>query len=164
MTIHDALLTLERLPLPTAIREGDTLFPWIESVHVLAIVVVVGLIALVDLRLVGFPSHHQSIRRLMNELLPITWIAFAIALITGLLLFSSHAVSYSGKLPFVLKMILLVAAGFNMGYFHLITQRNIEQWDERLDTPRGARVAGFLSLFLWIGIVVCGRWIGFLDG
>jgi hypothetical protein len=164
MTIHDVLLFLERLPLPTAIRENDILFPWIESVHVLAIVVVVGMISLVDLRLVGFPSHHLSTRRLMRELLPITWIAFAIAVISGSLLFASHAVSYSGKLPFVLKMILLVAAGLNMAYFHLVTERRIDLWDERLDTPLGARVAGFLSLSIWVGIVVCGRWIGFLDG
>lgn len=164
MTIHDALLFIEQLPLPTAIRENDTLFPWIESVHVLAIVLVVGVISLVDLRLVGFPSHHLSTRRLMRELLPITWISFAAALISGSLLFSSHAVSYSRKLPFVLKMILLVAAGLNMAYFHLVTYRRIDLWDEQMDTPLGARVAGLLSLFIWIGIVVCGRWIGFLDG
>src|ERR1700693_2176167 len=105
MKIQDALVSIEHLPLPTAIRENDFLFPWIESIHVLAIVVVVGVISLVDLRLIGFPSHHLSTRRLMRELLPITWTAFGFALATGVLLFSSHAVSYSRKLPFLLKMV-----------------------------------------------------------
>jgi hypothetical protein len=163
MTIHDALVFIEHLPLPTAIREEDVLFPWIESIHVLAIVVVVGVVSLVDLRLIGFPSHHLSTRRLMRELLPITWIAFTLALVTGSLLFSSHAVSYSRKLPFLLKMMLLVAAGINMAYFHLVTHRRIDLWDEQLDTPVGARVAGILSLCIWVAIVVCGRWVGFLD-
>ena len=164
MTINDALLFIEQLPLPTAIREEDVLFPWIESIHVLAIVVTVGVISLVDLRLIGFPSHHLSTRRLMRELLPIIWIAFALALVTGSLLFSSHAVSYSKKLPFLLKMMLLVGAGINMAYFHLVTYRRIDLWDEQLDTPVGARVAGIISLSIWVAIVVCGRWVGFVDG
>jgi hypothetical protein len=42
-------------------------------VHVLAVVTVVGVISLIDLRLLGVQSHHVSIRRLMRELLPFAW-------------------------------------------------------------------------------------------
>jgi hypothetical protein len=163
MNIHDILESIESLSLAASIRENDVLFPWIESVHVLAVVTVVGVISLVDLRLVGVPSHHLSIRRVMRELLPLAWGAFLIAALTGSLLFASHALAYSQKLPFLIKMALLLAAGANMALFHLVTFRSVESWDEALVTPLGARLAGALSLCLWIGIVVCGRWIGFVD-
>jgi len=163
MNIHDILKSIENLPLAVAIRENDVLFPWIESVHVVALVIVVGVISLVDLRLIGFRSHHRSVRRLTRELLPLAWGAFLIAVTTGSLLFASDAVAYSGKLPFLIKMALLLAAGANMAFFHLVTYRRVDSWDETLDTPLGARVAGAVSLCLWVAIVVFGRWIGFVD-
>ena len=70
-----------------AIRENDSLFPWIESFHVLAITLVVGSIAIVDLRLIGMSSLDRALTRLTKEVLPVTWIAFCGAVITGLLLF-----------------------------------------------------------------------------
>ena len=86
---------LEETPLALAIKEGDNSFPWIESVHVLAIVLVVGTIAIVDLRLIGYASHRRGARQLIVELLPYTWAAFLLAVVTGSLLFISNAVKYS---------------------------------------------------------------------
>lgn len=148
-------------PLGTAIRENGLLFPWIESVHVLAITLVMGSIAVVDLRMLGVASRRRSISQLSAEVLPITWIAFVIAAITGLLLFTSNAVKYSHNGFFLWKMFLMVLAGSNMLVFNLITSRGIEAWDESPKTPNTVRLAGALSLSLWIAIIVCGRWIGF---
>ncbi len=92
----DALLrTLEATSVATAIREGDALFPWVESVHVLAIALVVGSIAIVDLRLIGLASLERSLTRLTANVLPCTWVAFGVAAITGALLFSSNAIGYA---------------------------------------------------------------------
>ena len=77
--------------LGTAIRESSTLFPWIESLHVLMIATVVGTIVMVDLRLMGFAAHRRSARQLIVEMLPFTWVAFVVAVITGTLLFTSNA-------------------------------------------------------------------------
>lgn len=143
-----------------AIAEGSVLFPWIETIHVLAVVAVVGTISIVDLRLIGLNAHVKSVRRLMIQLLPITWTAFAIALPSGFLLFSSKAVTYAANWPFRIKMLLLLVAGLNMMLFHLIVHRGGHRWDEG-KTPLMAKVAGLTSLALWIGIVACGRWIGF---
>lgn len=145
----------------TAIRESGTLFPTFESIHVLAITLVVGSIGIVDLRLLGVASRRRAVTRLTAEVLPITWVAFIVAVITGLLLFSSNAVKYGHNPFFLSKMALLVVAGINMIVFHMITSRDIERWDESPDVPAGVRLAGGLSLTLWIAIIVCGRWIGF---
>ena len=74
----DAILRwLEATPLALAIAESETLFPWIECVHVLAITLVVGSIAIVDLRRIGFASRSHAVNRLTRDVLPLTWIAFA---------------------------------------------------------------------------------------
>ena len=148
-------------PVGTAVRESGSLFPWIESVHVLSITLVVGSISIVDLRLLGLTSKSRAVSRLTGEVLPFTWTAFILAAITGGLLFSSNAVKYSHNSFFLAKMALLVVAFLNMVVFHVITSRGIEHWDESPHPPLRARLAGGLSLLLWIAVITCGRWIGF---
>ena len=159
--MHTLLSALENTPLATAIREGDKLFPWIESLHVLTIVMVVGTISIIDMRLIGVASHRKSVRRLFRDVLPITWSAFVFAAATGFLMFSSRAVKYASLWQFEAKMVLLVLAGVNMAYFHLVTFRSVHSWDELADTPAAAKMAGTVSLCVWVGTVICGRLVGF---
>jgi hypothetical protein len=161
MTWASLLQSLYDSPVGSAIRESGLLFPWIESTHVLMATTVVGTIAIVDLRLIGYASHRKGARQLILDLLPFTWAAFALAATTGFLLFTSNAPSYAANAPFVAKMIVLVIAGINMAIFHLTAYRQIGQWNDALPPPRGVRLAGASSLALWIAIVFLGRWIGF---
>ncbi len=161
MALADLIQTLNDLPLAVAIREGSNYFPVFESLHVLSIVTLVGTIAIIDLRLIGLPAHKRSVRQLIIELLPFTWVAFALAVVFGALLFISNANTYAYNTQFQIKMALIVLAGLNMGLFHLITQRNIHLWDELTATPAAAKAAGISSLMLWIGVIFFGRWVGF---
>jgi len=145
----------------TAIREGDSLFPWIETIHVLAITFVVGSIAAVDLRLLGWASKSRAFSKVNGEIVPLTWIAFAIALISGGLLFSSKAAKYADNLPFQIKVSSLLLLGINMAVFQWVTYRSIDHWDRADVPPFAARVAGALSLILWVFVVTAGRTIGF---
>lgn len=73
---YDALLKwLEGTSVAQAIAESESLFPWIEAVHVLAITLVVGSIAIVDLRLIGFASRNHAVTSLTKDVLPCTWVA-----------------------------------------------------------------------------------------
>src|SRR6202043_2662705 len=121
--------------IATAVAENDILFPWIESVHVLAIVLVVGTISIVDLRLLGVASLDRPVRRLMGDVLPLTWGAFAVAAITGSLMFSSDAVHYAHNFFFRGKLILLALAGINMAVFHLVGIGDLARWGEAAPTP-----------------------------
>ena len=103
----------------------------------------------------------QPISRVSKELIPITWIAFLVAAVTGAILFSSNAISYSQNFYFLTKIILLVLAGINMIVFQFVIGRNLEKWDHSLQLPLQARIAGLVSITLWISIIICGRWIGF---
>jgi len=147
--------------IATAIREGELLFPWIECFHVLALSVVVGSIAFVDLRLIGVAARDRSVAQTTRSVLPVTWSAFIAAVITGGLLFSSNATMYAHNIYFQVKIGLIVAAGANMSLYHLFLDRGSELWTTAERTPLRARLTGVVSLGLWVTIVACGRWIGF---
>jgi hypothetical protein len=140
MSLNDVLTTLQGLPLSTAIAESDWLFPTIESLHVIAITLVVGSIIVVDLRLIGVAAT-----------------AFILAALTGSLMFLAKPVSYVGNVFFLSKLALLLAAGLNMGAFHLFVERRAHQGQALSAT----RAFGLASLTIWIGVVALGRWIGF---
>lgn len=146
-----------------AIAEGATLFPWLETIHVLCLTLVFGTIAVVDLRLLGWQSQGRPVGRVEREMVPITWVAFAGALITGALMFASSAVKYAANWHFQVKMALIVLAGINMLVFQLGAYRRIDQWSQDARPPRAARIAGALSLTLWALTIVFARWIGFSE-
>jgi hypothetical protein len=158
--MEQALTRLQDLSFPTEIRESVWLFPTIETVHVFALVLVVGSIMTVDLRLLGLTNKERPFSQLAGEMLPWTWVAFSVAAGAGLLMFSSKAVVYYGNIPFRLKMFCLLLAGINMVLFHWLGTRHLETWD-RKQPPNVAKFAGGASLLLWTTIVAAGRWIGF---
>jgi len=152
---------LEATAPATAIRESSLLFPTVESVHVVAITLMFGTIAIVDLRLLCLGSMQSQVSRLTRSLLPWTWGAFAVAAITGSLLFSSNATTYAHNGYFQAKLLLILAAAINMLVFHSVGARNMGTWDLQPRTPPAARIAGAVSLLIWVAVVTCGRWIGF---
>ena len=159
--MNDILIFIYSNPLAQTIRENELLFPWIEAIHVLAFTLVIGSIALVDLRLIGVRALNRAISNISKELLPITWMAFLAAAITGAILFTSNALSYSQNFYFISKIILLGLAGINMMCFQFIIGKNLDSWNHYQQLPIAARIAGAISLTLWISIIFCGRWIGF---
>jgi hypothetical protein len=161
-SLNAFLTSLEATPVATAVRESTWLFPTIETAHVLSIVLVVGTIMIIDLRLINVASRRRPVSELMNEMLPWTWCAFVCAVITGGLLFSSSATKYAHSAVFEFKMLMLLIAGTNMAVFHLGAYRKVALWDRDVMTPTGARIAGALSLAIWVTVVSLGRWIGFV--
>jgi hypothetical protein len=164
MTIPGLLLAAEHTSLAAAMRGEvgwEWLFPIVETLHVISLAMVFGSIAMVDLRLVGATSRNSAMSRLSGEVLPYTWGAFICAIVTGTLLFISKAHVYFYNLQFQLKFLCMLLAGMNMAVFHFGTYRRVLEWDDRHPPPRAARLAGALSIALWIGVIFFGRWIGF---
>jgi hypothetical protein len=158
MTILD---TLYALPIADEIRKSLFLFPMIESAHVIALTLVFGTIAIVDLRLLGVASGHRPFTRLAPEILKWTWVFFALAVITGSLMFVSNAVTYFENTAFRIKMILMLLAGINMAVFQILTHRSVHLWDDQPKASAAGRAAAILSICLWIGVIGAGRVIGF---
>jgi hypothetical protein len=136
----------------------------INALHVMSIVTVFGTIFLVDLRLLGLPNVQRSFMRMHDELLRWTWGAFGVAAVTGVLLFMVNAVTYQRNTAYWLKMLTIVLAGINMFVFERVTAKSAATWDKGVLPPPTARLAGALSIVLWLAVIVFGRWIGFTKG
>jgi hypothetical protein len=152
---------LENTSVGTAIRQSTWLFPAIETLHVLATVIVVGSVTMLDLRLLNVAWRDRSIREVHEDVLPWTWSSFAVAAIAGSLLFSSSATKYYHNLPFRMKMVLLVLIAINAAFFETRTYRRIGNSNDEARISFGAKIAGAVGIVLWIAVVACGRWIGF---
>jgi len=124
------------------VRESLWLFPAIETLHLLGMTALVGTAAVFDLRLLGWMLRRERV--------------------TGTQLFTSEAVKVYTNPAFRVKMLLIFLAGVHALIFHWGVYRDVASWDDSGVLPAGAKVAGFVSILLWIGIVAAGRFIGFV--
>jgi hypothetical protein len=152
---------LEGSGLATGIRNSLYLFPLIESAHVVGITLVVGTVLVVDLRLLGLASSRRSFTAVASDVFTWTWLAFALAVTTGALMFVTNAGTYYVNAYFRAKMTLLVLAGLNMLVFELTARRSVRTWDRDAAAPAPAKAVAAISLVIWIGVIVLGRWVGF---
>lgn len=160
MDFTEFLLSIEMSPLGEFMQISAWAFPVVEIIHVVAIVTVYGFIAIVDLRLLGLASISRRYVQLAQETLRWVWIAFTLALVTGLLMFVAQPVQYVGNNWFIAKMIFILLAGVNMLIMEFAISRTADDWHET-GIPPAARFAGGLSLTFWTLVVICGRWIGY---
>jgi uncharacterized membrane protein len=162
------------LPSITAFLEGLQASSWavfihnkawafttVEVFHVFAVSLVLGTIAIVDLRLLGFALTKRPFAELSRQVLPFTWAAFVIAVLAGSLLFISRATDYFVNPVFWIKMALLTVAGINMMIFEFITVRDVQKWNLDPTPPQRARLAGGISIGCWVLVLFLGRLIAF---
>jgi hypothetical protein len=152
---------LENTPLGAGIRESVWWFTVLEITHTLSIILVAGTILLVDLRLLGYGLKREPVSDVVSYVVPWTLSGFMLMAITGVLLVVSEAVQIYNSTPFRIKMLLLGLAGLNALIFHYTIYRDAANWDDAPVAPFRARLAGFLSLLLWIGIIASGRAIAY---
>ena len=135
----------------------------VQSLHLIAMAVMVATVTLFDLRLLGVALHRVPVSRLADRLLPATWSAFACMALTGGLMFIGKPQVYCVNWVFAAKLGLIGLAGINMSVFHFTIYRNVASWDGSSTTPLSAKVVGSISVILWASVVFAGRWIGFVS-
>ena len=156
---------LQNTSLGLGIAESEWWFPTIETVHVIALVTVIGVIAAMDLRLLGITSGTKSVSAMERDTVPLVWGAFGLALVSGLLMFVSKAATYMANPYFLWKLGLMALAAVNMVIFHRVVSKDVDEWGQPGHvTPTAAKVAGLLSLALWATIPLLGRIVGFTLG
>ena len=139
---------------------ADITIKIIEPIHVLSVCFIVGTIFFVDLRLIGF-FPGTSIRR-AEKIIPYTWWAFLIAVISGSIFFLQQPTRYVHNEAFQIKFLLLALAGINLAVFHFGIWRSVDVWDDGRPTPGAAKTAGILSALIWIGVLFYGRFVPFV--
>lgn len=136
---------IEQSPLGAGVRDSVWIFPVLESIHILGIVLLVFTAAMIDLRLVGAGLlRRRPVAEVYTHLQPWMWSAVALVIVTGIALFASEAYSkcYESK-AFYVKITLLGVA--------ILTQA----------LARRAKPAAVLSLAAWAGVVFAGRGIAY---
>ena len=155
---------IEGSALGQAMRQWLWLYPTVEIVHIVGIALLFGSIAVLDFRLMGF-ARNLSARNLARHVLPWTAGSFLLIIPTGLMMFVAHVSDFISSPVFVLKMCLIMAAGVNAAVFHAVTFRTADVWDSeemrKLPPPPSARLAGALSLLIWISVIACGRLLAY---
>ena len=144
-----------------ALHESLYMYPMVESIHVLALCLFVGLATIFDLRLLGLILRRVPVSQVMGRTLPWTTGGFAVMVVTGLLLFYAIPVRTYQSVWFRGKVIFLILAMLNIWYFHSRVYPKVGEWNTAARLPVLARRAGLASIVLWALIIVFGRFIAY---
>jgi hypothetical protein len=144
-----------------ALHESEIAYSIIESSHVWSLCLFFGLTVMFDLRLLGWTMRKVPVSEVIRRLQPWTILGFVLMVISGTLLFYAIPLRSYQNIFFRTKMLLMLAAGVNVLIFHSRVFPGVAKWDADATPPKVARVAGALSLVLWIGIVFSGRMIAY---
>ena len=163
--LNEWLLTLARWldtqSWSTQIHESIYLYAWIETTHVLTLMVFLGMLFVIDLRMLGlvFPNVRASTiaQRLDRPMM----IGFGLMVISGLLLYYAIPVRTTQSLWFRIKVVLLILAAINAFTFRARMQASADSWDLDPKSPRHIRLGAAISIGLWAGVVVTGRTIAY---
>lgn len=141
----------------SAIRESYWLFPAIEALHLLGLAVIGGAVLIVDLRLFGFGLRHQPVADIARDAQP--WLIGSLIFMfaTGGLLFISEATKCYYHEAFWFKMTSLLLAIV----FTFTAHRKVAFADDHQIRPIWCKTAAIVSILLWSGVGIGGRWIGF---
>ena len=146
----------ETTRIGTVVRDSLWLFPVIEATHLLGLSLLGGSLLVVDLRMLGWGLRGRPIAELARHVRPWLWAALGIMVVTGVPLFLSEAVKCYYNPAFWLKMRTLPLALL----FTLVVRERMTR-NPALDTSARTRLAGAVSLGLWLTVAAAGRWIGF---
>lgn len=157
MSLFEWCQWLQHTRFATAISESDYLFPLIEGSHILALPLSVGMIVILDLRLLGIAFCDGPAGKLVLNLLRWSKFGFAVMFLTGGLLLITQAGKAYGNTFFRAKVIFLLLLGINAAVYQKLFFPKMAQWDSARGVPAGAKFCGGFSPVLWIGVIVCGR-------
>jgi hypothetical protein len=135
-------------------------WPTLESLHFLALCVLLGSLLIMDLRLIGF--NRIIPLQAVHSLMPIAIVSFAINLITGLGFLFGEPYLYFANWAFWAKMGLVVLAGINFLVYFTKVEPMILKLGPHEPTPFSAKTVGALSLAFWFGVLAFGRLLPYL--
>jgi hypothetical protein len=129
--------------------------PIVQTVHLLGIAVVMSSVVLLDLRILGLALPSQGVPELARRVMPWVWWTLPLMLLSGLPFVLARPQRYFTNPIFGLKFAMLLPAVALAAVLHIVSVRKPDSWSTRLTAA--------ISLLLWIGVVLAGRWIAYAD-
>jgi hypothetical protein len=141
---------LEHSWMVTTISNSKWMYPAVEVTHFFSLFLLVGTIAVVDLRLLGLAGRRQTVSELAGQLLPWTWFGLGLSVLSGMVMFSASATGFAANTQFQIKMVITALAVV----FAVVVQLGTRKWDQPSGTPILAKLTAVVSLLLWIGVIL----------
>ncbi|MGH7104894.1 MAG: DUF6644 family protein [Acetobacteraceae bacterium] len=145
------------------IQNVSWIIPLVQTIHILAISVVITAVLLVHLRNFGVVMRSQSRRALAERFLPLIWYSVCVLLVTGIILIVGEPKRELPNPVFQIKMLLLVVALALTALFERPLRADALYWDQSAAHRAGAGMISIVSLALWVGIIFAGRWIAYYN-
>jgi hypothetical protein len=145
------------------IQNVSWIIPLVQTIHILAISVVITAVLLVHLRNFGVAMRSQSKSALARRFLPLIWYSVCVLLVTGVILIVGEPKRELPNPVFQLKMLLLVVALALTAIFQQPLRADPLYWDQSAAHRTGALMISLVSLALWTGIIFAGRWIAYYN-
>lgn len=156
--IEDLAFWIYDTSLSSWLASTPSIVPLVQSIHILAIAVVMGSMLFINLRILGWAGPRGDVNADLRRFAPAIWIALAVLLATGLIMVAAEPVRELMNALFRIKMVLVVFAG--ACYFAL--QRKSFSHPEYLSEHRSVAIIFAIGTFaIWIVIATLGRWIAF---
>ncbi len=143
------------------LHESIYTYAWIETTHVLTLAVFLGMLFIIDLRMLGILFRDVSAADLAARLDKPMMLGFVVMVITGFVLYYAIPVRTTQSIWFRIKVVLLIAAGVNAWLFRRRMLASADTWANDLSPPPDIRRGALRSLIFWAGVVFTGRAIAY---
>ena len=143
------------------LHESLYMYSWIESTHVLTLMLFLGMLIVIDLRILGLVFTEIPAAKIAARLDKPMLIGFVVMVVTGFILYFAIPVRTTQSIWFRIKVVLLIAAGINAVLFRARLKAAEQDWDVRGRPSKRLRVGAGMSLALWSGVVMTGRFIAY---
>jgi hypothetical protein len=138
------------------------MFPLMETIHFIGLVLLFGALLVVDGRVLGL-CRFMNMKAAM-AFIPVAIVAFALNLISGIFFVASQPLVYFGNMLFQWKMALIVIAGINALWFWFGEHKELCQLADGEDAPFRAKVIALASIIIWVLVIIGGRMIPYGPG
>jgi hypothetical protein len=143
-------------------QSEEWVVPTSQSIHILGLSVVFGCAVLINLRLLGVGgTHGRSVSQLFETLTPWIYRALVVLLLTGAVQTIAEPMRQFGTMTFWVKMLMLAVVLVLTVALARAAGRDPSRWDSAATRPTSAKVLALVCLALWVGIICCGRFIGY---
>ena len=159
--IYNIAMWLDDTRWSTMLHESYYMYNWVESTHVLTLMLGLGMLFLIDLRMLGLALPDVPASRIAQRLNLPMLVGFSLMVITGVLLVYAVPVRSAQSVWLRIKMILMLGCLVNAVLFHKQLSAAGATWDRERKAPRNLRIGAMLSLGGWALIVMCGRFIAY---
>lgn len=139
------------------IQENYSWFiPAVQSIHIIAIAMIVGSVLMLNLRVLGLAGMDQTLRQTTDRFGPWLKTALLVLAVSGGALIVGEPVRELVTFSFWAKMILVVLGAAIAAYLHVQMRRA-----ESAGGSSSVRALAILALIVWICVIVLGRLIAY---